>query len=380
MFGSIVQNGKFALCAFPELTQLNNVDFPTLGSPTIPHLSAISLSFKFLGCKFTQYFYICEIDMIMKRLILVLLCAVGYTAGAQEKDSLLVMFWNVENFFDWTDQGTGESDREFSSYGERHWTKKRFYAKCDAVAKSLMWIGDRYGRMPDVIGFAEVENRGVLRKILDYTMLRKFDYGIVHHDSKDRRGIDVALIYRKSVMTPLSYTLKVPSGMATRDILHVEMGLSKGKSIDIIVNHHPSKYGGEKESEGRREKVMLTLKELTDSLHAEGRRIVAMGDFNDTPDGSQFAHIEDKLRNMGVTLHERGEGTIRYKGKWELIDNFLVSPDLDVSEMQIVRVPFLMTYDRRYPGEKPHRTYSGPRYIGGVSDHCPIIVCISSPN
>ena len=318
--------------------------------------------------------------MIMKRLILVLLCAVGYTAGAQEKDSLLVMFWNVENFFDWTDQGTGESDREFSSYGERHWTKKRFYAKCDAVAKSLMWIGDRYGRMPDVIGLAEVENRGVIRKMLDYTMLRKFDYGIVHHDSKDRRGIDVALIYRKSVMTPLSYTLKVPSGMATRDILHVEMGLSKGKSIDIIVNHHPSKYGGEKESEGRREEVMLTLKELTDSLHAEGRRIVAMGDFNDTPDGSQFAHIEDKLRNMGVTLHERGEGTIRYKGKWELIDNFLVSPDLDVSEMQIVRVPFLMTYDRRYPGEKPHRTYSGPRYIGGVSDHCPIIVCISSPN
>ena len=318
--------------------------------------------------------------MIMKRLILVMLCAVGYSAGAQEKDSLLVMFWNVENFFDWTDQGTGESDKEFSSYGVRHWTKKRFYAKCDAVAKSLMWIGDQYGKMPDVIGFAEVENRGVLRKMLDYTMLRKFDYGIVHHDSKDRRGIDVALIYRKSVMTPLSYTLKVPSGMATRDILHVEMGLTEGKFIDIIVNHHPSKYGGEKESESRREEVMLTLKELTDSLHAEGRSIVAMGDFNDTPDGSQFAHIEDKLRNTGAVLHERGEGTIRYKGKWELIDNFLVSHNLQVSEMQIVRVPFLMTYDRRYPGEKPHRTYSGPRYIGGVSDHCPVIVCISSPN
>ena len=185
----------------------------------------------------------------MKRLILVLLCAVGYTAGAQEKDSLLVMFWNVENFFDWTDQGTGESDWEFSSYGERHWTKKRFYVKCDTVAKSLMWICDHYGRIPDVIGFAEVENRGVLSKMLDYTMLRKYDYGIVHYDSEDRRGIDVALIYRKSVMEPLSHTLKVPYGMCTRDILHVEMGLSKGKSIDIIVNHHPSKYGGEKESE-----------------------------------------------------------------------------------------------------------------------------------
>ena len=316
----------------------------------------------------------------MKRLILVMLCVIGYSARAQEKDSLLVMFWNVENFFDWTDQGTGESDREFSSYGERHWTKKRFYAKCDAVAKSLMWIGDQYGKMPDVVGFAEIENSGVLKKMLDHTLLRKYDYGIVHYDSKDRRGIDVALIYRKSVLKPLSYTLKTPSGIATRDILHVEMEHIEGFSFDVIVNHHPSKYGGEKESEGRREEVMLILKELTDSLFAEGRRIIAMGDFNDTPDGSQFVHIEDKLKNMGVALHESGEGTIRYKGKWELIDNFLVSDNLQVSEMKVARIPFLMTYDRRYPGEKPYRTYSGPRYIGGVSDHCPIIICISSPN
>ena len=182
------------------------------------------------------------------------------------------------------------------------------------------------------------------------------------------------------MLKQLSYTLKTPSGIATRDILHVEMEHIEGFSFDVIVNHHPSKYGGEKESEGRREEVMLILKELTDSLSAEGRRIIAMGDFNDTPDGSQFVHIEDKLKNMGVALQERGEGTIRYKGKWELIDNFLVSDNLQVSEMKVARIPFLMTYDRRYPGEKPHRTYSGPRYIGGVSDHCPIIICISSPN
>ena len=316
----------------------------------------------------------------MKRLILVMLCVVGYSAHAQEKDSLLVMFWNVENFFDWTDQGTGESDMEYSSYGARHWTRKRFYAKCDAVAKSLMWIGDSYGRMPDVIGLAEVENRGVIRKMIDYTLLRKHDYGIVHYDSKDRRGIDVALMYRKSVMRPLSHTLKVPSGMSTRDILHVEMELSGGRTVDFIVNHHPSKYGGEKESENKREEVMYVLRDLCDSLNAEGRRIVAMGDFNDTPDGRQFAIVEELLENKGINLHERGEGTIRYRGKWELIDNFLVSPVMNTSEMSIVRIPFLMTYDKRYPGEKPHRTYSGPRYIGGVSDHCPILICILSPN
>ena len=318
--------------------------------------------------------------MIMKRLILVMLCAVGYSAGAQEKDSILVMFWNVENFFDWTDQGTGESDKEFSSYGVRHWTKKRFYAKCDAVAKSLMWIGDQYGKMPDVVGFAEIENSGVLKKMLDHTLLRKYDYGIVHYDSKDRRGIDVALMYRKSVMSPLSHTLKTPSGMSTRDILHVEMSLTGGGSIDFIVNHHPSKYGGSQESENKRSEVMTILRDLCDSLSAEGRRTVAMGDFNDTPDAHQFAIVEDILENKGKILHERGEGTIRYKGKWELIDDFLVSPCVHTSEMHIPRIPFLMTYDRRYPGEKPYRTYSGPRYIGGVSDHCPIIVCISSPN
>ena len=109
----------------------------------------------------------------MRRLILVLTLFFSEAVlSAQEQDSLLVMFWNVENFFDWTDQGTGESDKEYSSYGERHWTRKRFYRKCDMICKSVMWIADRYGRIPDVIGLAEVENRGVLTKLLSSTLLR----------------------------------------------------------------------------------------------------------------------------------------------------------------------------------------------------------------
>ena len=315
--------------------------------------------------------------MIMKRLILVLLCAVGFTAEAQEKDSLLVMFWNVENFFDWIDQGTGESDWEFSSHGDRYWTKKKFYSKCDAIAKSIMWIGDTYGRIPDVIGLAEVENEGVLSKMLSSTLLRKYDYGIIHHDSNDRRGIDVALLYRKSILSPQSINLKSPEGVRTRDILHVEMLDNYGRTLDFSVNHHPSKYGGEKESTERRNVVMNVLKDLCDSLVTCGRRnIVAMGDFNDVPDAAQFDVIEKNLLNKGKVLHERGDGTIRYKGKWELIDNFLVSPTLETSEMSVVRIPFLMVYEKRYPGEKPFRTYSGPRYLGGVSDHCPTLIWI----
>lgn len=294
-------------------------------------------------------------------------------------DSLSVVFWNLENFFDYVDGGTGESDREFSSMGSRHWTKKRFYAKCDAVAKSILWMGDRYGRMPDLIGLAEIENKGVLAKMLRSTALRKYDYEIVYHESGDRRGIDVAILYRRSSMKLESMSVKVPeyegSRLATRDILHAEMCLADSCKLDFIVNHHPSKYGGEKESMGRREAAMKALKELADSLGNEN--MIAMGDFNDTPDAASFEIIDGTLMNLGWKLHERGEGTIRYEGKWDLIDMFMVSPGLDGrTDMEICRIPFLMTWERKHPGEKPLRTYSGPRYIGGVSDHCPIILKI----
>ena len=318
----------------------------------------------------------------MKRLILVLLCTAGISAGAHEKDSLLVMFWNMENFFDWTDQGTGDSDRDFSSYGSRHWTKGRFHTKCDAISKSLMWIGDEYGRMPDFIGLAEIENKGVLSRLLSSTLLRKYDYGIIHYDSKDRRGIDVAALYRKSSMTPISTTVISPENLSTRDILHAQMLLTDGSTIDFIVNHHPSKYGGEEESMPKRMHVMGKLKHLTDSLNNTVHRypnnisIVAMGDFNDTPDAPQFCILDSTLINLGLEPHKNGEGTIRYKGKWELIDFFLTSPHIEKSEMHIIRIPFLMKYEKKYPGEKPWRTYSGPRYIGGVSDHCPVCMWI----
>ena len=318
----------------------------------------------------------------MKRLILVLLlCAVGSEVHANQRDSLLVMFWNVETFFDYVDQGTGESDNEFSSYGERHWTKSRFYTKCDLVAKSIFCIGEKYGRLPDVIGLAEVENRGVLTRMLNHTLLRKYDYAVIHKESGDRRGIDVALLYRKSSVTYLSGSFHTPSlngiKLSTRDILHAEMYLPAKGSIHFIVNHHPSKYGGEKESEHKRAIVMSSLKVLCDSLKTSGQEnIVSMGDFNDTPDSEQFSLLDGVLDNRGLPLHQQGKGTIRYKGRWELIDFFLTSGNTGSALMEIFEVPFLMTYDRSYPGYKPLRTYSGPRYVGGVSDHCPILLWI----
>lgn len=304
--------------------------------------------------------------------------AVGVSGAG--RDSLVVVFWNLENFFDYVDGGTGESDREFSSGGSRRWTRKRFYAKCDAVAKSLMWIGEEYGRMPDVAGFAEIENRGVLTKLLNNTLLRKYDYRIVHYESGDRRGIDVALLYRESSFRRLGASVKVPEyegiPLSTRDILQVCLEDGKGQTVNMMVNHHPSKYGGGAASEGRRAAAMTTLKEICDSLINIGQdRIIAMGDFNDTPDGRQFDILDGILVNKADSLFKAGQGTIRYQGKWELIDMFLTSPDIR-SRMDIAYIPFLMTYERKYPGQKPLRTYLGPRYTGGVSDHCPILLLL----
>ena len=318
----------------------------------------------------------------MKRvwMILILICS-GFLCAAQ--DEKLVVFWNLENFFDYVDGGEGESDREWSSTGSRRWTKTRFYTKCDAIAKTMFWIGEKYGRMPDVIGVAEVENSGVLYKLLSSSLLRKYDYKVVHYDSHDRRGIDVALLYRSSVYRKVSSSVTVPEydaqKLSTRDILQVCLESVDGERMNVLVNHHPSKYGGSQASESRRDAAMTAMRNLCDSLAVadSGIPVIAMGDFNDTPDGEQFRMLDGVLVNKADSLFRAGQGTIRFEGKWDLIDMFMVSGSIsEKSAMEILQVPFLMTYEKKYPGLKPLRTYSGPRYIGGVSDHCPIVLTV----
>ena len=319
---------------------------------------------------------------MMKRvwMILILICS-GFLCAAQ--DEKLAVFWNLENFFDYVDGGEGESDREWSSTGSRRWTKTRFYTKCDAIAKTMFWIGEKYGRMPDVIGVAEVENSGVLYKLLSSSLLRKYDYKVVHYDSHDRRGIDVALLYRSSLYRKVSSSVTVPEydaqKLSTRDILQVCLESVDGERMNVLVNHHPSKYGGSQASESRRDAAMTAMRNLCDSLAVadSGIPVIAMGDFNDTPDGEQFRMLDGVLVNKADSLFRTGQGTIRFEGKWDLIDMFMVSGSIsEKSAMEILQVPFLMTYEKKYPGLKPLRTYSGPRYIGGVSDHCPIVLTV----
>ena len=333
--------------------------------------------------------------------------------GWQEKpvsaagDTLAVMFWNVENFYDWRNDSTTVSDQEFSAAGERHWTWKRFQAKANAFAKALFWVEAETGRLPDLVGLEEVENAFVLRQVLQKTALRKLDYKYVQYDSPDRRGIDVALLYRPSRLELLDskpcHLFAADTVMATRDILLCVFRKDSSK-VAVLVNHHPSKYGGAAESEPRRRIAIERLRFLADSLAAVGiDRIIAGGDFNDTPDNPVFRLLEPALLPMHMDLFRRGLGTIKYDGKWDLIDHVYVSPAMmELSDsssgevdrqteksgekpsahvrMRILRIPFLLTRDTVHSGEKPLRTYTGPRHTGGVSDHLPVLMEVAFPH
>ena len=279
----------------------------------------------------------------MKRTMILVALVFGFSLRVDaQPDSLVVMFWNVENFFDYRSENKPQ-----------YWTKRRFQAKCDAVAKTLLRVADRYGRLPDAVGFAEVENAFVLRRLLSETALRKLDYRIVHYDSPDHRGIDCALLCRRSTL-PLrgSAPKHVPDSaggiMATRDIL-----LAEFDSLAILVNHHPSQLGGKAD---RRNLALARLGALTDSLHAAGqRRTLAVGDFNQDLWG--------------------GRGTLKYNGKWEKIDGGFAEGFARVRE-EVFDDPVLLEADKAFGGEKPRRTFVGPRYTGGVSDHLPVVFVV----
>lgn len=300
----------------------------------------------------------------------------GACAAAQGPETLRVLFWNVENYFDWHDGGASPSDAEFSAGGARRWTARRFFAKSNAIAKAVLYLaGEEMGALPDLVGLAEVENRFVLRKLLSETALRKTDYGIIHFDSSDPRGIDVALLFRTGTVDTLRcFPVGVP-GLATRDMLVAQLRTRGGDSLAVVVCHHPSKYGGAA-ADPRRAAAVARLASLSDSLRVAGwTRQVAIGDFNDTPDAPLYAALAQYYVNLAAPPAARGEGSIRFQGCWELIDQCFVTPPLAPgASFRVCRIPFLLVRDGAYAGQKPLRTFSGPRYLGGVSDHCPVLL------
>lgn len=298
----------------------------------------------------------------MMKLLMIL---VLYAGGG---DTLRVMFWNVENFF---------SPGKFDGH---QWSGGRFHAKCDAVAKTILLAGDTFGDVPDVVGLAEVGDAAVMKALAYSTPLRKLGYGFVHYDSPDRRGIDCALLYRRSrfrLAGSKPCHLRDGSGavLPTRDILLAVLepvsadGAADPEQGDgrlaVLVNHHPSKIGAG--SEERRAAAMARLRFLADSLKSGGTgRIIALGDFN--------APVEPA---PGITPAASAfPGTIKFQGLWEKIDGCPLLEGFTATEY-IFAPPHLLERDS-YGGEKPRRTFSGPRYKGGVSDHLPVFLQVKS--
>ena len=303
-------------------------------------------------------------------LLLSLMCS-GWTACGQEKGSRqYVVFWNLENYFDpFNDSLT--LDDEFTPAGEKHWTWKKFLVKRNLIAKVLLSMRDRYGDWPLAVGFAEVENRMVLRQLTEQTPLAKLGYGVVHRDSPDSRGIDVGFIYREEYMTVLEVEARaVLTGRErpTRDILHVAAGL-----------HLP---GGQPDTMhlAASDTLRRVVVALRDSACGELPPVIVTGDFNDTPDSPPVVSLQrgTGLLNPGLSLHERGEGTLKYNGRLELIDLFLISPSLEDARMEIYSHPLLLEEDEKFLGQKPFRTYYGPQWHGGASDHLPIVLLLPS--
>lgn len=315
---------------------------------------------------------------------------------------LLAMFWNVENFFD-TYNNPSKNDDAFTPTGENHWSRKKFEKKRDDIAKTIILAADNYGTFPAILGLCEVENSYVLEELAENTPLARAGYSIIHKESPDSRGIDVALLYREEIFTPLAtkwFQLEFP----TREILYTKGTVNELDTLHILVNHWPSKSGGEKSSLPKRYEAAKKARYIADSILLTNPKanIILMGDFNDTPDALPLEYLlsppEDSLGQISgepqlvnLTPFATGaEGTYKYKGEWNSIDQFIVSANLLYREtgsvlpqwifcreqMEIFAPEHLLQRDNTYMGLKLLRTYQGPKYMGGISDHLPIILKI----
>lgn len=291
--------------------------------------------------------------------------------------TLLIMFWNLENFF------YPQKDVDFSS-GEKVVTWKRFRAKRDLISKTIIAIKDKEGAYPSVIGVCEVENLKTLRNLVYDTPLSRLGYRILHKDSPDSRGIDVALLYRDDLMILLEYSFFEIKSFKTRDILYAKMlSVELKDTVHFLVNHWPSKLGGEKKSLPRRMEAANLLRHIVDSVQRINpeAKIIAMGDFNDSPSSQPLQSITS-LENLSLRLKDSLKkarasitGTHRYKGRWEMLDQFLVSKTIN-GNIQILSFDHLLQQDKKYLGYKTKRTFIGPRFNGGASDHLPVLMKI----
>ncbi len=326
-----------------------------------------------------------------------LLAACGF---AQPRDTVkryqlrTVAFYNLENLFDTSDDPLTYDD-ERTPEGRDRWTQARLTLKLQHLASVLADLGAEFGAgPPDLIGVCEAENRKVLEQLIAQPALRPYRYGILHFESPDPRGIDVALLYRKDRFFPeegRAFRLLLYDARGrrkyTRDQLVVK-GFLDQEAIYVLVNHWPSRGGASMQSRSYRKAAALRQRELVDSIlyRYPEAKIVSMGDFNDNPTDPSMqilsgrAQVETHLYNPMESLFKKGVGSLAYRDRWNLFDQILFSKAwLDPPEhsyrlwrVRVYQPAYLKTQEGRYRGY-PFRTYAGGRHQGGYSDHFPVI-------
>ncbi len=310
----------------------------------------------------------------------------------QNRRNITVVFYNVENLFDTKDE-QGKQDEEFTPGSEKKWTQERYAKKLEDLAKVLGSVNEN--ELPEIIGLCEVENGKVLSDLVETGALANGNYRIVHHESPDFRGIDCALIYRPAEFLvvdhfPVHVHFKDEPNYKTRDILYVKGRTRSRETFHIFVNHWPSRIGGEEKTEPDRMEVAAILKSKIDSIVAlnSNAKIIVMGDMNDEPSNKSLSETlgakspgpeSAGLVNLMYPDDKLEKGSYYFRGNWNMLDNLVVSQSLlDKKGFQckegkgFVFHREWMEFKNRSGEISPNRTYGGPNYYGGISDHFPV--------
>jgi len=310
------------------------------------------------------------------------------------KSVYTIAFYNLENLFDIKDD-PNTLDDDFTPKGRKNWSFKRYKKKIKKLGSVISQLGtEKSEHTPAIIGVVEVENQQVLEDLILTRYLKDENYGIVHYDSPDERGIDVALLYKKELFElissetfPLYLNSKNGERDYTRDILLVKGNLN-GELIHILVNHWPSRRSGKDTTEDKRIKAAQLGAHIVDKIYAENEnaKIIVMGDFNDDPTSKSVKSylVNNTFYNPMERLINIGKGTLNHKGTWHLFDQIIFSKNfMNIEEnmhsfkyAEVFDKHFLKEWNGKYKGN-PFRTYVGKWYLGGFSDHFPVYVYLN---
>jgi len=340
----------------------------------------------------------------MNKIFLLLLVIFVYpfsSCNAQNEDTLYLAFWNLENLFDTVDDPS-INDEAFLPDGEMEWTEDRLDKKMYNLARVIRMMNDYRG--PDILGVCEVENEAVLEELVS-RYLSDHDYKIAYLESPDNRGIDNGLIYKSNKFKLLNVqadTVHLDDGWPTRLIFGANLLTNENIKITVFVNHWPSRRGGQIESESSRIAAAQTLRNSVDRIfHTDSiANIFIIGDFNDDPNNISLfetlnaypikcdsieLEVEEfesagQLFNLSYEAFERGEGSYKYRDTWNMLDQIIVSESIIIgndfnyvcNSFEVFKPEIIVTRSGQYEGT-PFPTYGGRRYLGGYSDHFPVI-------